>query len=291
VHRRFEPAEPVAHAAVPQSLRSEGRLDLSFRRRGRATVIGRSYQSGCTRMRLPRAEAVGEPPAAVLINTAGGLAEGDVVDHAISWEAGARAIVTSQAAEKVYRALREGSRIALHMEVAAGAHAEWLPQETILFDGARFRRETRVSLAADARLLAAEIVVFGRTARGERIAAGHYLDRWRIAREGRLVWADALGWTDEPTAALAHPAGFAGAIATATVVYAGPDAAGLLDAARGALAGGAGPSGVTCVNGLLVARFLASDAQRLRSDLARLWCTMRAKAANLPARLPRTWYT
>jgi len=284
------PFEPSLER-LPRLERSNGALTLALARDvAGATRIDDLYQRDPCRALFPGTEA-DDVFQAVMLTTSGGLAGGDRIAASITAGAGTRALVTTQAAEKVYRARGANTLVSVELAAAEGAWLEWLPQETILFDGARFRRETRVSLAADARLLAAEIVVFGRTARGERIAAGHYLDRWRIAREGRLVWADALGWTDEPTAALAHPAGFAGAIATATVVYAGPDAAGLLDAARGALAGGAGPSGVTCVNGLLVARFLASDAQRLRSDLARLWCTMRAKAANLPARLPRTWYT
>ena len=106
-----------------------------------------------------------------------------------------------------------------------------------------------------------------------------------------MVWADALTWTETPVAAHDHPAGFAGAIAVATVVYAGEDAGKHLETARAALAAASSRAGVTLVNGLLVARFLGNDAQPLRNDLAQLWCSLRASAGNLPARLPRTWYT
>jgi urease subunit gamma len=147
--------------------------------------------------------------------------------------------------------------LSVALDVQAGAWLEWLPQETILFDGARFRRETRVTLAVDAQLLAAEVVVFGRAARGERLQSGHYLDRWRIERDGRLVWAGQIGWADDPATALRHPAGFAGARAMATIVYAGPDAAAMLADTRAVLADTGGHGSATLVNGLLVARFLA----------------------------------
>jgi len=288
------PFEPTLET-LPRLQRCDGALTLGLTRGADgATRIDDLYQRDPCRALFPLAEA-DDVFQAVMLTTSGGLTGGDRIAAAIRAGAGTRALVTTQAAEKIYRARAANTEISMALAVEAGAWLEWLPQETILFDGARFRRETRIELAADARLLAAEIVVFGRAAHGERIAAGSYRDRWRIAREGRLVWADALSWTDTPLDALKHPAGFAGAVAVATVVYAGPDAAGHLATAREALAAAtrakAARSGVTCVNGLLVARFLASDAQVLRSDLARLWCMLRHKAGNLPARLPRTWYT
>ena len=287
----FEPPE-----TIPIRLqRSDGALVLGLEAdEDGKTRVADLYQSDPCRALFPHAE-LDDVYQAVMLTTSGGLAGGDRVSVKLSAGAGARALVTTQAAEKIYRARTGGHDEAMNFAVDIGvgenAWLEWLPQETILFDGARFRRETRIDLAESARLLAAEIVVFGRAARGERVTRGAYLDRWRIRRGGRLAWADALTWTDWPTAALDHPAGFAGAVAVATVVYAGTDAATHLEAARAALAAASSRAGVTLVNGLLVARFLGNDAQPLRNDLAQLWCSLRAVAGNLPARLPRTWYT
>jgi urease accessory protein len=283
------PFEPTLD--LPRLQRCDGALTLSLARDRRGTTrLDDLYQRDPCRALFPTSEP-DDVFQAVLLTTSGGLAGGDRIAATISAGAGTRALVTTQAAEKIYRSRAENTEIGVAIEVREGAWLEWLPQETILFDGARFRRETRISLAADARLLAAEIVVFGRTAKGERISAGHYRDRWRVTRAGRLVWADAVGWDNVPATALAHPAGYAGAIAAATVVYAGPDAGTQIEAARAALAAARSRSGVTHVNGLLVARFLARDAQALRSELAQLWCTLRAKTAGLPPHLPRTWYT
>lgn len=284
------PFEPSLER-LPRLERSDGALTLALLRDASgATRIDDLYQRDPCRALFPTPEP-DDIFQAVMLTTSGGLAGGDRIAATIATGPETRALVTTQAAEKIYRARAENTVFSVDLAVGAGAWLEWLPQETILFDGARFRRETRIALAADARLLAAEIVVFGRAARGERLTAGHYLDRWRIRREGRLAWADSIGWSDAPAAALRHPAGFAGAAAMATIVYAGPDAGRHLEAARAALAEAKGRSGVTLVNGLLVARILSAAAQTLRSDLAQLWCTLRHKAGNLPPVLPRTWYS
>lgn len=291
MHRRIEMAitsaqfAPVLiNAAVPQMLRSEGRLDLALRRRGDATVVARSYQSGCTRIRLPRREAPQELPCAVLINTAGGLAEGDRLHHDIVWGEGTRAIVTSQAAEKVYRALSEGSRIDLTLRVEAGAHAEWLPQETILFNGARLTREAKVILADDVSFLGVEAVVLGRAAMGETMRAGALTDRLRIWRGGRLIYADALTLDADIERLMAKAAIGGGASAMAVLVHAAAGAPALIDPVRQALEGARGHAAASTWNGLLAVRFLAPDGETLRHDVAAALSVLRGGAP-----LPRVW--
>ncbi len=284
------PFEPSLES-VPRLERADGALVLALSCDAAGTTgIDDLYQRDPCRALFPTPEP-GDVFQAVMLTTSGGLAGGDRIATTLAAGAGTRALVTTQAAEKVYRARAENTLFSVDIAAGAGAWLEWLPQETILFDGARFRRETRIALAADTKLLAAEIVVFGRAARGERLTAGHYRDHWRVEREGRLVWHDAVGWADDPAASLRHPAGFAGAGAMATVIFAGPDAPRHLAGARSALENARSRAGATVVNGLLVARFLADTAQTLRSDLARLWCKLRAEAGNLPPVLPRTWYT
>ncbi|MET0241012.1 MAG: urease accessory protein UreD [Sphingobium sp.] len=291
MHRRFDIADAasparqgVVHAAVPHSLRSRGVLDLSFRRRGDATVIDRSFQSGCTRMRLPRGEAPGEAPCAVLINTAGGVAEGDRIEQAIGWGADTRATVTSQAAEKVYRALALGSTIDMRIDVAAGAEAEWLPQETILFDGARLRRDTRVLLAENVSFLGVEAVVLGRAAMGETMRRGSLSDRLRIWRGGRLIYADALSLDADVSALMAHAATGGGASAMAVLVHASDRASSLIEPVRAALDHAKGRAAASTWNGLLAVRLLAPDGETLRHDIAAALAVLRDGRP-----LPRVW--
>src|SRR5205085_9268683 len=129
-----------------------------------------------------RSSDLSEGLSAVLINTAGGVAGGDRFDIAVSAGEGARLILTTAAAEKVYRAPTAPAQLDISLKAASGARLCWLPQETILFDRAKILRRIDIDLAESASLLLCEIVVFGRAAMGERMQQGEFIDRWRLRR-------------------------------------------------------------------------------------------------------------
>jgi urease accessory protein len=268
-------------AAVPHLLRSEGALDLSFHIRENRTAIARSYQAGCLRMR--RVED-GATPCAVLINTAGGVAEGDSLDQRVAWEEGAAATVTTQAAEKIYRALSAGCDISTRLTVARGARAEWLPQETILFDAFRLRREAQIVLADDVTFLGVEALVLGRAAMGEAVTSGSLRDRMRIWRGGRLIYADTLALDGDIAALMDRAAIGGGARAMAVIVHASAEAAALRDPVREVLEGASGLAAASCWNGLLAVRLLAPDSEVLRRDVALALSVLRGGHP-----LPRAW--
>src|ERR1700712_5992219 len=148
------------------------------------------HESGSLRVRFPSPEAEGL--SAMFVNTAGGIAGGDRFDIEIATGAGSRLAVTTAAAEKVYRAQGAAAQLNITLKAAAGSNLAWLPQETILFDRARLSRRIDIDLAEGASLLLCEIVVFGRAAMGERMLRGEFIDRWRMRRGGRLVFAETL---------------------------------------------------------------------------------------------------
>jgi urease accessory protein len=269
---------------VPRALRSQGAIDLSFRKPGNGFALGRTAQSGCLRLRLPRAERPGERPCVTLINTAGGVAGGDRLDIKIVWDDEAVATATTQAAEKVYRALAEESRIAMHMTVGRGADAEWLPQETILFNGSRLKRDTRVLLDDGASFLGLESWVLGRKAMGETMRSGAIDDRLRIWRGGRLIYADALVLGGEIDALMQRAAIGGGAGAMAVLVHASQSAGALIEPVRGALEGARGRAAASTWNGLLAVRLLAADGETLRHDIALALGALREARP-----LPRVW--
>src|SRR5262249_30187463 len=153
------------------------------------TAVKLLYQHDPCRVMFPRPEP-DDAFAAVLITTSGGLAGGDRISLAIGAESAATAVVSTQAAEKVYRSTEEETKVELRLGALGGAYLEWVPQETILFDGARFVRHIAIDVDAASRLLAAETLVLGRTAHGERYAHGLLHDRWTVRRDGRLAWTD-----------------------------------------------------------------------------------------------------
>lgn len=231
-----------------------------------------------------------EIPHVVLLNTAGGLVGGDSLRTAIGLGDRARALVTGQAAEKVYRS--DGPDVAIRTSLSAGRDAwlEWMPQETILFEASRLDRGLAIDLAAGARCLAGETLVFGRRARGETIAGAWLRDRWEIRREGRLAWADAFALRPDEPGALDAPFALDGAAAMATLAYCGADAPARLEGLREALAGHGAGIAASCLGDILLVRGLSRDAQALRRAVAEAWRFLRAAGGSLPARLPRLWH-
>ena len=273
----------------PARLTIHGRAEVAFdSRNGAPSRLLHLYHHDPLRFLFPQPGA-GEPPMAVLVTTSGGLVGGDRLEVSARVGDGASAQVVAQAAEKVYRSAGPDVTMGVELACGDGGWLEWLPQDTILFDRARLTRTTRIDVAGTGRVLARELLVFGRIARGERFAEGLAREAWEIRRGGRLVWADTLHLDGDCAAVLDHPAGFAGAVAYGSIVYAAPDAAERLDDARALLEGVGGHAGATCVGGVLVVRFLDTDARRLREGYGRFWAGFRARAAGLPDRLPRLW--
>lgn len=265
-----------------------GAVDLAFAGDATTTRLKTLYQKAPLRALFPT-PAAGDPVTAVIATTSGGLVGGDRLSLRLAASAGGQALVTTQAAEKIYRSLGPDCAVDVSIEVSDAAALEWMPQETILFDRARLSRTTRVALDSDSRLLAGDILVFGRTAHGESLHAGLVRDTWEVRLDGRLVWADALHMADDLAGLLAHPACFDQARAYATLLYAAPDAADRLTLARELLPDDAVASGATVIGPLLITRMLARDALQLRSAFGLFWAKFRQAVFGRPARLPRVW--
>jgi urease accessory protein len=198
----------------------------------------------------------------VTLNTSGGIAGGDSLESHIEVETGACATLAAQAAERFYRALPEAApaRLRTYLKVAAGASAEWLPQESLLFDRCALDRTTQIDLAPDARFLGIEWLVLGRVAMGEHVDSIRLSDRVVVRREGRLVLHDAIRLRGALTDTLSRPA--VGARAVATLIYQGPDR---LTALRDVLASAPGvEGGASLWDGLMVARIASHDPAALR---------------------------
>jgi urease accessory protein len=272
---------------------SKGVAEIGFGHKDGVTRLTHLYQRDPLRVLFPTPDA-GDPASAVIVTTSGGLVAGDRLDIAVRLAPEAVVHVTASAAEKIYRSIGPTTTVYQSLVIAAGSALEFLPPETILFDGARLRRETVVELGAGAGFLGGEIVVFGRRARSERFTNGFLRDVWEVQREGKLVWGDALHLEGDIARIIDDPTCFAGAAAFATLILAPPrqDPGSLLDCARAIQSAGATPtlrSGVTAITGVIVARWLAADAAELRRAYAVLAGHFRYAAMGLPPALPRIW--
>jgi urease accessory protein len=272
--------------------RVDGEARIAFRRRADGVIaLADLYQRAPCRVLFPTTEA-GETLQAVLLTTSGGLTGGDRTRVSVSVEPSARATVTTQAAEKIYRALPDtgDAVVQVEMRVGDGAWAEWLAQETIVFEGSRLRRLFTADVAATGRLLAVESIVFGRTAMGEFFNSGMLHDAWRISRAGRLIWADALHLDGDIQRLRGMPFGFGTSVACSTILYAGADAPQQLVEARRLLSDCGLPCGATSLDGIMLVRIMADDASELRAAVMKLIAGIRQAAASLPAQLPRVWH-
>ncbi len=241
--------------------------------------LDRCYQRGSMKVRFPRQYDTNVPEA-VLLNTAGGITGGDRFSVKTEVAAGGALTLTSQAAERIYRSPGGEGRVDVALTVGGGARLDWLPQETILFDGGRLARTLDVAMEADAELVLCEAVILGRAAHGETVREGLVRDRWRIRRGGRLVYADYLNLHGDRgldgTATLAGKRAFA----TFLVVAAGAEKR--ADAVRAALDGCPATAGASAWDGMLAARIVADDGAALRKSIITL-CDAAA------IRLPRAW--
>jgi urease accessory protein len=243
--------------------RAEGRIALAVAAQGGVTRRARVDEQGSLRVRFPGG---GRPELeAILVNTAGGMAGGDRFDIALTAGEDARLLFGTTAAEKIYRSLGPATDVSVRLALAAGSRLRWLPQETILFDRARLSRRIDVEMEEGASLLLAEAVVFGRSAMGEVVEQGAIADRWRIRRGGRLVFAESLRLDGAIARKLAEPAAAAGGCAVATVLRVPGD-----DRQVAAVRAKdfSGEVGLSCWNGVTVARLCARDGAVLRRDLA-----------------------
>jgi urease accessory protein len=254
--------------APPRLQRAVGVGRLRIRQDG-GSRLENLFQSGSAKIRFAACED--DAKEAVLINTAGGLTGGDRFSWDIDVAAGARCRVVTQACEKVYRSMGDAARVEVKLKVAAGADLEWLPQETILFEGSHLSRAFDIRVEPGGRLLAVEAVILGRSAMGETDIHARLQDRWRVQWAERLIFADNLR-IDDPALIAGRPALLHDAKAFASVLLVADDAEASLDAVRLTL-GDAG--GASAFDGKLFCRILTKDGLNLRRALIPVMTALR----------------
>jgi urease accessory protein len=264
-----------------QRARGEGRIAVDRPAQG-GHRIAALRQSGAAKIMCPR-NHMDEAFEAVLLNTAGGLAGGDRLRWEASAGCDAKLRVTTQTAERVYRSNSGDALVETRLRAEAGATLEWLPQETILFDGSRLSRTLSIELAENAELLAVEAIVLGRRAHGERLRSGSLRDHMRVRRGGRLIFADNVRIGGGIATLLDRAATFGGAQSFATLLLAGQRQM-PIDDLRAILPAGDGlEAGASALPHLTIVRMIAIHGDVLRPALARLLQALRGAA------LPRVW--
>ncbi len=252
-----------------QAQRAKGHAHLSVVRRdtlseSKLTSKLRDLRmSGSMKLLFPRSDGTFD---AVFLNSAGGVTGGDSFSLSAEVDQGATLRLSSQAAERIYRAMPgQTGQVVNTLRAEASSNLYWLPQETILFDQAALDRTLSIDMASSAKVLACEVLLFGRTAMGERVRDLRLTDKIDVRVDGKLVFADRLRIHGDAQAQLQHMTVADGGLAVGSVVFAASGAAGMLDAIRALLPISCGASALN--EDLVFLRLCASDGFELRQTL------------------------
>lgn len=264
--------------AGPQIQRSVGLAKVGFAQKGLDTL----YQSGCAKIMLPKSYCT--IPEAIIVNTGGGLTGGDRFHIHAGVSEGANLCVSSQTAERIYRSIGGQAKVLNNIKVGAGCALEWLPQETILFEGAALHRKFEAHLETNSSFLALETLVLGRAEMGEVLTSLNFNDQWRIWRDGKIIYGDGLRIGAQAMDNLAQPAVFGPNRALAVLLYVAPDANERLDEAKSLLRELNVEAAVSAWNGMMVVRFICEEANMMRSAIKKYLLGFRGRD------MPRVWH-
>ena len=271
---------PPDRALSAHQPRARGRALVCVKGGARGTVLADLRQSGSLKVLFPR--TCGPSKQAVFVNTAGGITGGDQFNISAHVVQTGHLTLTTQACERAYRAIAGAvGTLDAQLTVDDGARLDWLPQETLIFNGANLRRKLRFDLTGSARLLFVEPLIFGRAAMGETVTDAQISDRIEIWRDGRIAYLDALRLAGNIAAHMALGTTAAGARAMASAVLVAPEAEGLLLQVRSVLPPSAGAS--LLAPDLLCLRLLADDGFTLRQTLMPVLNILSG------AQLPKPW--
>ena len=279
----MQPAVPDRRTSPPRAV-GAAYLRCKIQADSGASVLGDLRHSGCLKFLFPRGAA--DRLSAVLVNTSGGITGGDNLSITATVDPSSRLTMTTQAAERIYRASGcDAGKVSTVIDVGCGGRVDWLPQETILFDGAALDRRLRVNLDGTARCLLVETLVFGRTAMGERISGLTLSDRIEVWRDDAPLFIDRTRLSGDATTHLRRRAIGHDAVALASVLLVTPtgrgEAAAHLEQLRPDLPQKAGASLIR--PDVLFLRLAAEDSYELRKTLLPLLAQLN------DGPLPRTW--
>ena len=264
----------------PQTVMQRANGQIKFGLNG--SRVTRLYQSGSSKILLPK--TYGAMREAVLLNTAGGITGGDIVD--ISIEASdCRLVATSQTAERLYKSSMHPARISIDLNLDKAATLHWLPQETIIFQGAAADRTINLNMSADSSCLIVETIILGRQAMGEKIEKCYFTDNWRLYKEGILFHAESLRIGDDVEALMNSNAGINGSRMISTIICVGANTEYLKPIIEKNLASENSMCAATYLNEKLIVRLVSNYSAGGRTDLNKILCALRGHP------MPRVWQT
>lgn len=268
-----------------------GSLNLVYAQRGGKTQLIHNQMRSPLKIQRPFYPEGADVCHSVVLHTAGGIVGGDRLSLNFYLEPNAQALITTAAASKIYRSNGLQAKQSMHLHIDAGATLEWLPQETIVFNGAIYRTDLRVELAPRASWLGWEITRFGRSARGERFLQGEWRSHTEVWQQGQPLWIDRQ-WLPAGEEIINSPHGLAGQSVVGSLVWIGqavkPE---IVEAARTGWENATyqGQAGVTRLTSGLLCRYRGSNSAEVRNWFTAVWQLLRLSFLGIPICPPRVW--
>jgi urease accessory protein len=269
----------------------QARLELDFQQIAARTRLVQRRHVGPLHVQRPFHPEAGGAAHVYVLHPPGGLVGGDSLGIRVRASQGAEVLLTTPAATKFYRSAGELASQTVTIDVGEDSAVEWLPQETIVFGGARGETRLRVDVARGGHFLGWEVCCLGRPASGDSFEAGSYAQRLELYLDGRPVLIERASFTAQ-SSVNRERWGLAGCPVFGSFI-ALTDRLDLVDAVRSALPAPSGGSlfGVTSRRGALVCRYLGDSVARAREGFLCAWTLLRAALFGRPAVLPRIWAT
>ncbi|BAB75365.1 urease accessory protein UreD [Anabaena sp. FACHB-709] len=267
-----------------------GKLNLVYADRSNSTQLIYNHQQAPLKVQRPFYPEGEKVCHSVILHTAGGVVGGDRLSYNLHLQPNAQALITTAAAGKVYRSDGLQARQTIEIKIDAGACLEWLPQETILFNGAIYRQDLRVELATGANFLGWEITRFGRSARGEKFYQGEWRSHTEIWQQGVPLWIDRQ-WLPGNDAVFHSPHGLAGQPIVGSLVWLGsPISTEIIEKARN-LGNTQGEAGVTSLENGFLCRYRGASTSEVRNWFTSVWQLLRGEFFSRGKCIPRVWQT
>ncbi len=274
-------------AEVPLS-NWHGKLNLVYAHNQGKTALIHNQNQAPLKVQRPFYPEGQEVCHSVILHTAGGVVGGDRLSSNFHLQPNAQALITTAAASKIYRSNGTQARQSIEVHVAEGACLEWLPQETIVFNGAIYRQDLRVELATGSCWLGWEITRFGRSARGEKFLLGEWRSHTEIWQQGVPLWIDRQ-WLPGSEEVFHSPHGLFGKPIVGSLVWVGQSVSSSIVEKALSLWHGEGEAGVTRLENGLLCRYRGSQTQEVRNWFISVWQLLRQLFLVRSHCVPRVW--
>lgn len=266
-------------------------LELWFEKTDGMTRLMRRRHVGPLSVQRPFHPEADGSAHVYLLHPPGGIAGGDRLAISSHFGPQSRAVLTTPGATKFYRCKQDPSALQTVIDVGADAICEYLPQETIFFDGANASIATRIMLAAGSIYLGWELISFGRPASGERFSTGRARQRVEIVRDGVPVWFEQFNLSGE-SRMIEAPFTFGGRPIFGTMVYVGPVMENFIERMREEVGEAASRVfSVTQLRQVVVCRYLGDRMSEGKRLFLQAWDVLREAGIGKRAVAPRVWAT